>query len=88
MAYKKHIQKTAMSGDWDTIQVFHCASLKMMRLRKEVGRKASAFKNTAMSEGGRKEVGRKRRKAWMLSVSEGPRYSHDSAQNLVVVFFA
>ena len=53
----------------------------MMRLRKEVGRKASAFKNTAMSEGGRKEVGRKRRKDWMLSVSEGPRYSYDSAQN-------
>ena len=59
-----------------------------MRLRKEVGRKASAFKNTAMSEGGRKEVGRKRRKDWMLSVSEGPRYSHDSAQNLAVVLFA
>ena len=58
-----------------------------MRLRKEVGRKASAFKNTAMSEGGRKDVGRKRRKDWMLSVSEGPRYSHDSDQNLVVVFF-
>ena len=53
----------------------------MMRLRKEVGRKASAFKNTAMSEGGRKEVGRKRRKDWMLSVSEGPRYSYDSARN-------
>ena len=88
-AYKNpHTNKKCVwSRDQGTIQVFHCASVKMMRLRKEVGRKASAFKNTAMSEGGRKEVGRKRRKDWMLSVSEGPRYSHDSAQNLVVVFF-
>ena len=84
-----HTKKKAVwYRDHGTTQVFHCASLKMMRLRKEVGRKASAFKNTAMSEGGRKEVGRKRRKDWMLSVSEGPRYSHDSAQNLAVVFFA
>ena len=79
--------KTVRLRDQGTTQVFHCSSLKMMRLRKEVGRKASAFKNTAMSEGERKEVGRKRRKDWRLSVSEGPRYSHDSAQNLVVVFF-
>ena len=60
----------------------------MMRLRKEVGRKASALQNTEMSEGGWKGVGRKRWKDWMLSVSEGPRYSHDSAQNSVVVLFA